>query len=139
LRIFEELSNESGMADVLSATGFLALLRGDTPRAIQDLRAALSIEMSLEDMIGVIPIIERLAACAAASNQAVSAAKLIDAAGTLREELDSPASPLDERVRNETIRKCVNVMGDMQFRATLPEWRTVSAGKAIELALNFRV
>jgi tetratricopeptide (TPR) repeat protein len=137
LQILQELGDEAGVSFVLADVGYLAFLQGDIGRAIQKLRNALSIKVALEDAFASVPCIERLAACAAATTQASTAAVLLGTATTLRGELGTPASPLDERLRSETIRMCVEALGDGKYQAALREGQTTAGLRALDLAQSF--
>jgi predicted ATPase/transcriptional regulator with XRE-family HTH domain len=137
LRVLQEQGDDPGISHVQFDAGYLAHLRGDAGRAVQSLRASLSFKIMQGDTFAAVRCIERLAAFAASSNQPATAVQLLGAAMTLREELGTPASPLDERLRSQTIQQCVEDLGESGYRASLREGLALSEARALDLAQRF--
>jgi predicted ATPase/transcriptional regulator with XRE-family HTH domain len=136
LHLVQEIGDRHGIAEILTSIGVAALEQSDYQRA----REALSESLRRDGSDGIpwtlAMTFEALAGCNAALGHMERAAMLFGAADTLREMMDSPVPPANERWYHAYVGAAKTALGEAGFEAMRREGRTMGLEQAVTHALT---
>jgi predicted ATPase/DNA-binding CsgD family transcriptional regulator len=139
LALFHAIGERRWIAHTRSFQGLLATWRGDHDAALAAFREALGLAVELDVRFYIAEILERMAALIIASGAAEPAARLLGAAGALRECLAAPPLPIDRVTRDQALDAARSMLGDATIAASFAAGRTLPLHEAVAEALAFEV
>ncbi len=136
LHLVQKIGDRHGIAEVLTSIGVAALEQSDHQRA----REALSESLRRDGSDGIPWILamtfEALAGCYAALGHMERAAMLFGAADALREMMDSPVPPANERWYRAHVGAAKTALGEAGFEAMRSKGRAMGLEQAVTHALT---
>ncbi|MCK4790385.1 MAG: hypothetical protein KAV87_41995, partial [Desulfobacteraceae bacterium] len=120
----------------LYSLGELAARQGECDRAHRYYGQSLAIRQELGDRMNIADSLEGFGILAAACKEPVRAARLLGAAKSLREEIDSPTSPAKEEKLDAAVSGTRSALGKDAFAREWDKGRAMSMGQAIDYALK---
>lgn len=135
LALSREVGYKEGIAWSLNQLGVLAHREGDDRLATDLLRESLETHQNLGDRWRAASVLDAVAEALRAQGRPEPAARLLGAAGAVREAISVPV-PLCERAdREASLSRARAELGEASFEATFSEGRAMSTERAIEYAL----
>jgi predicted ATPase/DNA-binding CsgD family transcriptional regulator len=138
LTLFRAIGERRWIAHTCSFQGLLASWRGDQGEALAAYREALGIAVELDVRFYIAEIFERIAALIARGD-AERAARLLGAAGALREVIASPPLPVDRLTRDDALTATRAALGDAAYEAARDAGRALPLSEAIAEALALEI
>jgi predicted ATPase/DNA-binding SARP family transcriptional activator/Tfp pilus assembly protein PilF len=132
---FQQLADQSGIAFVLRHQGRLAYEQGDPGRAEALLRQSLQLAWELGEKIALTEALEALAVLALDRGEATRTARLLGAAGALREAIAVPLPAVHESEHRRCLETARASLGEAAFATALDEGRAILAHESL-LALT---
>jgi hypothetical protein len=113
----------------------VAASRGDPGRATGYLCESLAVRRELGERLGIAECLEGLAAVADGTGQPDRAARLLGAAGTLREAIGAPLPPVDRPAHEAAVQATRGLLGEAAFAAAWAAGRALPLEQAVAEAL----
>jgi len=130
------LGDRHGIAWSLHYLGRVAADRGEYGRALALDRESLELRRELGDRRGIAGCLEGLANVAGRTGQPERAARLLGAAGALRETLHAPLAPDEARRCEQDVAATRSALGSDAFAAAWAAGQVLSAEEAMDCALD---
>jgi len=124
-----------GVANILNSLALLARDQGDYPRALALYRESLSLHQTFGNKTYIAWVFEGMAAAACVLGQIERAAQLCAAAERLREEMQAPRPPAEQRLFDQTLDAARAALGDERFEQAWAIGQQFSLEEAITSAL----
>ena len=136
LSLLRAIGDTRGVTYALAHLGTVAHARGDESTAAARFTESLPLQRALGDIRGVAASLEGLAAVAGAEARPARAARLLGAAGQLREAIGAPLPPDRHAEYERTVTAARALLGEEAFAAAFEEGRALSVDAAVALALE---
>jgi non-specific serine/threonine protein kinase len=127
LTVVRRLDDGRAVADQLDQLAQVACRRGDDPGAVRLGQEALALRRRIRDRLGIAKSFETLAAAHAPSDPA-RAARLLGAAGSVRDAIGAPLAPAMRTHHEELVARVRQALGEDAYAAQLAAGKTSGAG-----------
>lgn len=138
LVLFREMGDQWGIALALNALADLAVTRGHYVSASAMYRESLALRHARGEKDGIAFCLEGLAGLACARNDFERATRLLGAADTIRESINTPRAPIAAEQCEHYIAGARAKLGDTQFAHVLAQGRALTLEQAVALGLPER-
>jgi predicted ATPase/serine/threonine protein kinase len=135
MEIARELGDTRLVADSLNVLGGIANDQGEHARALALHKSALATHRSLEDRLGMAYALEGIA-CAVAHARPQEALRIAGAASQLREAIQSPPSPAEQKTLDRGLSAAREAEGPERVGQLFDEGRALDPAHAIATALE---
>jgi predicted ATPase/DNA-binding SARP family transcriptional activator len=132
LRLAREVGDKRSTAVALYSLGVVRQEGGDERSAIQHLMESLALNRDIGDRVMIAWCLERLAGVATSAHRTELGARLLGAAGRMREENGSPVQPSEESTLAAVETALRTTLGDEAFAAN----RAIGSSMTIEEAVE---
>jgi predicted ATPase/DNA-binding SARP family transcriptional activator len=136
LLLSRELGEKRSMAFSLRGLGLLSQGQGEfgTPWSLH--QQSLRLFQEMRDKPGIAGCLESLAAVAVTRDQPGQAARLLGAAGSLRESIGAPLPPVERAEYDRTVEVARAALGEEVFVAVWAEGQAMPLEQAMDLAME---